>query len=175
LTPIFFGSVPDERAPAARTGGRRGRGFIFTGGAAAIAIRGVVVIAFFPGLKNTVPTGGVDLVGTGGGATISVGRIAVVTLFRAFDRAVPTDSGTGLCCAGAAATIPVGRVAKYGEPGLALRGARAKAELTQEALAKKLGIPQYEISKMENEKRPISKKMARRLAKILKTDYRVFL
>lgn len=67
------------------------------------------------------------------------------------------------------------RIAQYGEPGLALRGARAKAELTQEALAKALGIPQYEISKMENSKRPISKKMAVKLAKVLATDYRVFL
>lgn len=66
-------------------------------------------------------------------------------------------------------------IEKYGMPALCLRGARVKEGLTQVALCKKLGISQYNLSKMENGKRPIGKKMAHRLAKVLKMDYRVFL
>ena len=66
-------------------------------------------------------------------------------------------------------------IEKYGEPALSLRGARKKEGLTQKELAKKLGIAQYNLSKMENGSRPISKKMARQLAKILNIDYHVFL
>lgn len=66
-------------------------------------------------------------------------------------------------------------IEKYGEPALMLRGARHKAELTQKELAKRLGIAQYNLSKMENGTRPISKKMARQLSKILNVNYRVFL
>ena len=67
------------------------------------------------------------------------------------------------------------RIHKYSKPGLALRGARIKEGLSQVELAKKLGIPQYNLSKMENGSRSIGKKMALRLAEILKIDYRVFL
>lgn len=64
---------------------------------------------------------------------------------------------------------------KYGSPALALRGARARDGMSQAVLAKKLGIAQYNVSKMENGTRPIGKKMAKRLARIFKTNYRVFL
>jgi len=37
------------------------------------------------------------------------------------------------------------------------------------------GIPRRHISEMEHGKRPIGKETARRLAKALKCDYRVFL
>ncbi|MBI4217798.1 MAG: helix-turn-helix transcriptional regulator [Elusimicrobia bacterium] len=66
-------------------------------------------------------------------------------------------------------------IAKYGEPGLMLRGARKKEGLSQVGLAKKLGIAQYNLSKMENGKRPIGKKMAMKLAETFNTDYRVFM
>ena len=66
-------------------------------------------------------------------------------------------------------------IAKYTKPGLALRGARQKENLSQVQLAKKLKIDQTDLSKMEYGKRPISKKMAKRLAEILNIDYRVFL
>lgn len=65
--------------------------------------------------------------------------------------------------------------AKYTKPGVALRGGRGKEGFTQEELAEKLGIEQGDLSKLENGKRPISRKMARKLAKILKMDYRAFL
>lgn len=66
-------------------------------------------------------------------------------------------------------------IARYGEPGLMLRGARKKDGLNQIELAKRLGIAQYNLSKMENGERPIGKKMAKKLAEIFNTDYRIFL
>lgn len=66
-------------------------------------------------------------------------------------------------------------IKENGEPGLMLQGARHKEELTQVQLAKKLGMPQSHISAMENGSRPIGKVMAKRLAKVFKMDYRVFL
>ncbi len=64
---------------------------------------------------------------------------------------------------------------KHGKPGAILKGSRLKEDLTQVALAKKLGVPQQHISEMEGGKRPIGKEMSKRLAKIFGTDYRVFL
>ena len=58
---------------------------------------------------------------------------------------------------------------------VALRGARKREGLTQKELASLLGVNQTHISEMEHGKRPIGKDMARRLAKVLKADYRVFL
>lgn len=63
----------------------------------------------------------------------------------------------------------------YTEPGVALRGARAKAGLSQGELAAKLSIAPSNISEMEHGKRPIGKKMARRLAHVLGVGYRIFL
>ena len=68
------------------------------------------------------------------------------------------------------------RFKKIGEPAVMLRGARTKEGLSQVELAKKLGIDQADLSKMENGKRSIGKKMAKKLAKILRVmDYRIFL
>jgi ribosome-binding protein aMBF1 (putative translation factor) len=64
---------------------------------------------------------------------------------------------------------------KYGEAGTIIRGGRAKEGFTQQELANKLGITQGDLSKMEHSKRPIGKKMAKKLAKVLRIDYRVFL
>jgi ribosome-binding protein aMBF1 (putative translation factor) len=61
------------------------------------------------------------------------------------------------------------------ESGAALRGARYKEGLTQIQLAKLTGIPQRHITEMENGKRPIGKKNAKKIAEILKVDYRIFL
>jgi len=74
-------------------------------------------------------------------------------------------------------SIPWRRVAgRRGDvPGSVLRGARSKEELTQTRLAELTGIPQRHISEMENGKRTIGKEAARKLAKALNTDYRVFL
>lgn len=58
---------------------------------------------------------------------------------------------------------------------ITLRGYRNRENLTQEALGEILKIPQTSISKMENGKRSIGKKMARKFAEFFKTDFRVFL
>jgi DNA-binding XRE family transcriptional regulator len=59
--------------------------------------------------------------------------------------------------------------------GVVLAGARGKEGITQRELADRVGIPQRHISEMERGKRPIGKEMAKRLAKALNIDYRVFL
>lgn len=58
---------------------------------------------------------------------------------------------------------------------VALRGLRIREHLTQSALGQLLGIAQTNISKMETGKRSIGKKIAKRLASLFKTDYRIFL
>jgi DNA-binding XRE family transcriptional regulator len=59
--------------------------------------------------------------------------------------------------------------------GVAIRGARGKEGLTQKQLAELTGIAQHHISEMENGKRSIGKETAKKLAKALNIDYRVFL
>ncbi len=72
-------------------------------------------------------------------------------------------------------SIPWREVLPGFEAGQALRGARKRESLTQKQLASLLGVSQTHISEMEHGKRPIGKEMARRLARVLKVDYRVFL
>ncbi len=59
--------------------------------------------------------------------------------------------------------------------GVALRGARGKEGLTQKELAERTGIPQSHISLMEHGKMTIGKERARRLAKALRINHRIFL
>lgn len=61
------------------------------------------------------------------------------------------------------------------EPGICLSGARGRKGITQVDLAKITGIPRRHISEMENNKRPIGKKTAKKLAAALDVNYRVFL
>lgn len=56
-----------------------------------------------------------------------------------------------------------------------LRGLRNREGITQAELGNLLGVEQTNISKMESGKRPIGKTIAMRLAKLFKTDYRLFL
>jgi hypothetical protein len=60
-------------------------------------------------------------------------------------------------------------------PASVLRGYRSKREITQTRLSELTGIPQRHISEMEQGKRPIGKENAKKLAKALETDYRMFL
>ncbi len=60
-------------------------------------------------------------------------------------------------------------------PGRNIVGYRRREGLTQKELSQATGIPQPHISEMENNRRPIGKKNAKILAKVLKTDYRMFL
>lgn len=65
--------------------------------------------------------------------------------------------------------------AKFTSAGAILQGSRIKEGLSQVELAEKLKISQTNLSKMELGKRPIGKAMAKRIAVILKVDYRLFL
>jgi DNA-binding XRE family transcriptional regulator len=56
-----------------------------------------------------------------------------------------------------------------------LRGLRNREGLTQAAIGNLLGIPQGNISQMERGKRPIGKQLAKKLAELFHTDYRLFL
>ena len=55
-------------------------------------------------------------------------------------------------------------------PATCLRGARYREGLTQQALSELTGIPKRHLSEMENGKRPIGKKNARKLAGTLNID-----
>ena len=66
-------------------------------------------------------------------------------------------------------------IKKYTEIGLALRGARLRAEMTQQELADAIGAQPHHISEMEHGKRSIGKELAHRLSKILNMSYRMFL
>lgn len=58
---------------------------------------------------------------------------------------------------------------------IVLRGLRAREGLTQVEMGRLLDMPQGNISQMERGKRPIGKQIAKRLAELFKTDYRLFL
>jgi DNA-binding XRE family transcriptional regulator len=60
-------------------------------------------------------------------------------------------------------------------PGIALRGVRLRLDLTQKEMAAKIGVSQGDLSKMEKGVRPIGKKLAMRIGKALKVDYKRFL
>lgn len=64
---------------------------------------------------------------------------------------------------------------KHGVIGSTIRGFRARDNMTQTELARRLGVHQSNVSQMEYSKRAIGKKMAEKLAKIFKTSYRLFL
>jgi DNA-binding XRE family transcriptional regulator len=61
------------------------------------------------------------------------------------------------------------------EKEIALRAYRNREGLTQKRLAEITGIPQHQISEMENGKRSIGKERARKLADALHCDYRQLL
>ncbi len=69
--------------------------------------------------------------------------------------------------------IATDRIARHTESGLALRGARYRLGISQKKLSKLCGISQENLSRMENGKRPIGMKAAKKLAKILSVDYRL--
>ena len=59
--------------------------------------------------------------------------------------------------------------------GVYLKGLRYREELTQVQLSELAGINRRHISEMESGKRPIGKANAKKLAEVLKADYRLFL
>lgn len=58
---------------------------------------------------------------------------------------------------------------------VSLKGMRNREGWTQVELGEKIGVSQANLSKMENGKRTIGKSIAKKLAGIFKTDYRLFL
>lgn len=64
---------------------------------------------------------------------------------------------------------------KYTKPGALLRGIRARENLTQIQLAKKIKVTQSDISQMENGTRKIGRVIAKRIEKLFSVDYRSFL
>lgn len=58
---------------------------------------------------------------------------------------------------------------------ISLSGLRYREDLTQKQLGEIIGVKQSNISLMERGLRPIGKNIAQRLAKVFKTDYRIFL
>ncbi|GHV57828.1 hypothetical protein FACS189460_5020 [Deltaproteobacteria bacterium] len=60
-------------------------------------------------------------------------------------------------------------------PGAALKAYRYREGLTQKQLAEISGLGMANISNMEHGRRPIGKEIAKRLAKVLNTDWRLLL
>lgn len=56
-----------------------------------------------------------------------------------------------------------------------LAGLRYRENLTQKQLGEMIDVKQSNISQMERGLRSIGKNIAKRLAKVFKTDYRIFL
>ena len=71
--------------------------------------------------------------------------------------------------------IPADEVLQESTPGSILRGARGLRDLTQQALADRIGVHKSHISEMERDVRPIGKAMAKRLAEALDMPYKSFL
>ena len=63
----------------------------------------------------------------------------------------------------------------YRTPGYYLRLYRQRLDMPQVLLSKASGIPQRHVSEMENNKRALGKAAAKKLAAILKIDYRKLL
>jgi predicted transcriptional regulator len=66
-------------------------------------------------------------------------------------------------------------LSKAQENGIVLKETRKMMGLTQKQLSKLTEIPQRHISEMETAKRPIGKESAKKFAKALDVNYRVFL
>lgn len=60
------------------------------------------------------------------------------------------------------------------EPGRMIRGYRSREGLTQAGLALRLGTTRTVVSDLENGRRPVSAKMARRLAEVFESSPRMF-
>lgn len=71
--------------------------------------------------------------------------------------------------------VAFSRIKKFGRAGIALRGARYREGFSQKELAKRSGVSQENISRMENGRRPIGEKVAKKLAKVLKLDFKLLI
>ncbi len=130
-----------------------------------------------PALTKTLPTNSIEIVIRGGKPAHFVGpKSNLKPLLSTLDKfKFHPVKGNSNETTVSWEKLAAGRIKKFTKPGLALRGARLKEGFTQVELAKKIGVAQYNLSKMEKGERPIGRKMAMRLGKVLKIDYRVFL
>ena len=64
---------------------------------------------------------------------------------------------------------------RHSKPGAMIQGLRYRENMTQAKLASLIHVTQGDLSKMEHGKRPVGKEIAKRLAKVFKTNYRIFL
>src|SRR5579864_6995379 len=64
---------------------------------------------------------------------------------------------------------------KFTKAGVLLKGLRVREGLTQIQFARKIHVTQANLSNMENGRRPIGKKIAKRIEKFFKVNYRYFL
>ena len=64
---------------------------------------------------------------------------------------------------------------KFTKAGVLLKGLRTREGLTQIQFARKIHVTQANLSNMENGRRPIGKKLAKRIEKVFKVNYRYFL
>lgn len=71
--------------------------------------------------------------------------------------------------------VAVDRIEKYKKVGIVLCGARYRKGISQRELAAKSGVSQDNISRIENGKRVVGEKVAKKLAKPLKIDYHLLL
>jgi DNA-binding XRE family transcriptional regulator len=61
------------------------------------------------------------------------------------------------------------------EAGALLKGLRSREDLNQTEFAKKIGVSQANLSKMEHGRRPIGKQIAKRIEEIFGVNYKYFL
>jgi len=66
-------------------------------------------------------------------------------------------------------------IAKHKQAGMVLRGARFRESMWQKELAKQSGVSQDNISRIENGKRSVGEKVAKKLAKPLKINYHLLI
>ena len=69
----------------------------------------------------------------------------------------------------------IGGEKAYRESAMMVRGARTREGMTQVELSEKLGVKQHNLSMIENAKRPVGKDLAKRLAKVFNSNYKVFI
>jgi DNA-binding XRE family transcriptional regulator len=72
-------------------------------------------------------------------------------------------------------SVPASEVFPDSTPGRVLAGARGLREMTQAALAARIGAHKSHISEMERGKRTIGKAMAHKLGEALEFPYKAFL
>lgn len=64
---------------------------------------------------------------------------------------------------------------EFGEPGVLVKGLRARENLSQNEFAKKINIGQANLSAIENGRRAIGKALAKRISEAFNVDYKIFL